>query len=572
MTTSRSVRVIRKDEAVAEHGMVTAMHPLAAEAGVEILERGGNAVDAAIATALAVAVVEPFMNGLGGCCYAVVHEKRSGRTFCVDGSAVAPAAAREDLFELADPSEESVGLYGWPATKDQASETGYRAPCVPGTPAALGLLHREGGSIPWATLFEPARRLAEGYPVDEYVFAQTAASASRLSAFPETLAVFFGAGGTLLAPSFKAHAPTLLRQPALGATLETLAEEGADAFYTGALARAAVDHLSERGGLLTEDDYASYEARLQEPLWCAYRDHRVATLPESSGGPTLACALSLLDGFEPNDDAARSVHLVAEALRLAFLDRFEFLGDRDSVPVPLAGLLSDGYLSERRRLIEPDGPSPADVPTGDPWRHDPGAPDALPGGADSPDQHTTHLNVVDGDGNFVALTGTLGGRYGSGVTVPATGVVLNNGMMWFDPEPGKVASLAAGKRALHAAAPALLFDGDGPRAAVGSPGGRMIMSAVAQVLVHLVDRGVGIQDAIETPRVHREAARKVSLDSRFPDAVREGLVARGHEIQTATESFMSAYFGRPSGIRVEPTTGRLHGGVEPYRVSAAVGF
>jgi len=289
----------------------------------------------------------------------------------------------------------------------------------------------------------------------------------------------------------------------------------------------------------------------------------------------VAFALQLLGGFAPEalaHDSVTRLHLIAEALRMTFSDRFRFLGDPGSVPVPLEGLSARGYVDERRALIAENGPAIEPLPPGDPWGYEGKEPGSGSGSGDAAGQHTTHLNVIDRERNMVALTATLGARFGSGVTVSGLGVVLNNGMMWYDPEPGHISSISPGKRALHAAAPCLLFDSDGGFAAVGSPGARKIMSAVLQVLLNLVDRDMGMREAIAAPRIHREAASGILLDAHFPSEVVDGLRERGYDVTTAHESFMSSHFGRPSGILIGRDGAQLHGGVEPYRASIAIGY
>jgi gamma-glutamyltranspeptidase/glutathione hydrolase len=572
----RSRQIVTKTEAVATHGMVTAMHPLAAEAGVEILEAGGSAADAAIATALASGVVEPFMSGLGACAYALSYDASSKQTTCFDGSAVAPRETYADMFELVGDAAKSPGLYGWRATVGDVAETGYRSPTVPGALAAFERLHVAAGVMAWRELFGPAIRLADdGYDVDEYFFAQSAASMSRLEPFAGTMEIFFRADRTPWVPTFDSKGRGHLRQPALAETLRAVADDGPEVFYQGRFAESMVDFLRQHDGLLTVEDFAGYEARQLAPLVVPYRDCRVACLPENSGGPTVAFALKLLDGFDLQGSPADSVkrlHLLAEALRMSYSDRLRFLGDPRSVPVPLEGLVHERYVDQRRSLIDVDGAPLEPFVDGDPWAFDSATPTTLTGTGDSLDQHTTHLNVVDKDRNMVALTATLGARFGSGVTVPELGVVLNNGLMWYDPEPGHISSIAPGKRALHAAAPCLLFNIDGPLAALGSPGARKIMSSVLQVLLNLVDHGMGMQQAIAAPRIHREATPGVTLDSHFPAAVTEGLAARGYDVTLATESFMSSHFGRPTGILLDWEHSRLHGGVEPFRTGAAIGY
>lgn len=572
----RSVQRITKSEAIADNGMVTAMHPLAAEAGVEILKRGGNAADAAIATALAVGVVEPFMSGLGGAAYALAYHASTGETRAFDGSAVAPLAAREDMFELADDAEARLGVYGWRATRDDAAETGFRSIAVPGGLAALDELHRSMATLSWEELAAPAIRLAEqGFPVDEYLFVHSASSKARLLPFSATLDVFFAPDGNPLVPNLAGGESERLCQRALARTLRTLGGEGPGSFYEGRLAEETVAHVRANGGVLSLEDLASYRPIVSVPARMQYRDHRIDYLPGPSGGPTVALALNILGGFDlPSlpHTAVERLHLVAEAMRIAFQDRFRFLADPTVEPVPLEGLLSPGYAAERRAFVSP-GARAKEIPQGDPWSHEPKRPGTIrPGSGDASHQHTTHLNVADRDGNLVALTATLGARFGSGVTVPGSGVVLNNGMMWFDPEPGRLSSIRPRKRALHAAAPVLAFRDQRPVAAIGSPGARKILSAVLQVVLAIVDHRLGIQQAIEAPRIHTEVEPPLLVESHFPDAVAAGLHALGHPVSIRREGFLVSCFGRPSGIELDSVAGCFRGGVEPYRPSLALGY
>ena len=567
---------ITKTEAIANNGMVTAMHPLAAESGVKILQAGGNAADAAIATALAAGVVEPFMSGIGGCAYAVAYDSSKKQTECYDGSGITPGLALPNMFTLEENRISSEGLYGWPKTKDDAAETGFLSIAVPGSVAALGKLHENAGSMPWRELFKPAIELAsEGYPVDDYFFVNTSASLKRLAPFQNTLSTFFGSGNTAQMPSMNPNIPNLVKQPDLSKTLETLAEEGPNSFYSGSIAKTITSYVCQHGGILQNNDLENYCAKVISPLQCFYRGHRIMTLPDASGGPTVVSTLSLLAGFEVpqiKHEAISSQHIIAEALRLAFNDRFHFLGDQDSTPIPFNSLLSEEYLSERRKLIAPSGPAITALTTGNPSNHANSTLINNPGSGDASGQHTTHINVIDSNRNMVALTATLGARFGSGVTIPDLGIVLNNGMMWYNPEPGNLSSISSNKRALHAAAPCLVFDENGPRAAIGSPGGRKIMSAVVQVLSNLIDSEMSIQDAIAAPRIHRENDFPVHVDALFPRSVSMNLLNQGHEIIVEKETFINSHFGRPSGITINSETQCLHGGVEIYRPSVAIGY
>jgi gamma-glutamyltranspeptidase/glutathione hydrolase len=563
----RSFQRTTKSEAVSEKGMVTGMHPLAAEAGVSILERGGNAVDAAIGTALAIGVVEPFMSGLGGTLYALVYDASTGTTRAFDGTATAPGESREDMYELAAPGDPRLGVYGWRATRNDESETGPRSVAVPGAVAALEELHRAHATRSFDELAVPAVRLAEeGFEIDEHFFAQRALSRPRLRPFAGTTEVF-------------CRTETLeerLTQPSLARTLRRLATEGPRSFYEGSIAEEMISWIRAQGGILSLEDLASYRASVGEPLRARYRSHRIETLGGPSGGPTVALALAILEGFDLESGESGSVsreHVIAEALRIAFQDRFRFLADPGSENVPLDGLVSPHYAAERRRWIAADGRRAPEIEDGDPWKFSAASRPTVAGiSSEHPGQHTTHLNVADRDGNLVALTATLGNRFGSGVTVPSLGVVLNDGMMWFDPEAGRLNSIRPGKRALHAAAPTLIFQRNRPCLAVGSPGARKIMSSVLQVIVSFLDRNLGIQAAIEAPRLHTEASPPLLVEAHFPEEIARGLRDRGHEVVVKKEGLLSSWFGRPSGIHVDVRSGCFRGAMEPYRVGIALGL
>jgi gamma-glutamyltranspeptidase/glutathione hydrolase len=576
----RSWQIIDRVEVVAENGIVAAMHPLAAEAGMEVLQQGGNAADAAVAAGFAVGVVEPFMSGLGGAAYALVHETNSGRTVALDGCVQIPAGARPDMFELLGPETEGDSPYGWTATKDNAAESGYRSAIIPGAVATLGQLLRDHGTMPLDKVIAPALRLArEGFVADWYTFANFALEQGRLRDFPTTKSVFYRNDGTPYLPHFiDGHPPQRLVQTDLAATLELIAHEGTGVFYRGEIASAIADHLASHGGLVTEDDLAGYQVRVVEPHLVPYRDFQVAFIPINSGGPTVAEALNILEGFDIANlgrESATTLHLTLEAIRMALADRFAHLGDPAFAPIPLVGLLSKAYAAARRAQIHPDGPAVSNA-VGDPWPFEPGGrPESLPQPS-SPQQggsHTTHLTVVDPDRNMVSLTLSLGYLFGSGVTVPGTGVILNNGMMWFDPEPDHVNSIEPGKRALHAGTPALVFDQDGPLMALGAPGGRAVMTAVLQVILNVVDFGMTMQPAISAPRIHSEGEfRPAFVDRRIAPAEIARLETMGHPLVVREENVLSYYFGRPNGILIDRQDGLLRGGVTPHQVSTAIGY
>lgn len=299
-------------------------------------------------------------------------------------------------------------------------------------------------------------------------------------------------------------------------------------------------------------------------------------VPASTGGSTVAEAMNILEGFDLGSlghNSSVTLHLIAEACRMAFADRFAYLGDVASASIPLEGLQSKSYAAARRSQIDlARGPVPQ--PTGEPWpyQHD-GRPAGwtIPRAKHPPEGHTSHLSVVDRNRNMVALTASLGRLFGSGVVVPGTGIVLNNGMMWFDPEPGNANSIGPGKRSMSASTPALVFDDRGGLMALGAPGGRKVITAVLQVILNVLDHGLGIQDAISAPRIHCETG-PIHADVRIPAQVIQELRHKGHEVVLREETFLSSYFGRPNGVLIDRDNRVLRGGVEPYKMSTAAGF
>ncbi len=569
---TRSQWIIDKTEAVSQDGMVAAMQPLAAEAGASMLRRGGSAIDAAVATAFAVGVVEPFMSGVGGIAFMVYRDAASGRTLCFDGSTVLPRAIRPEMFEL-DPDAPASGMYGWPATKGDANNTGWLAPGVPGTPHLLGEAHRRYGRLPWSEVLQPAIKLAEeGFEVNHYVAMSIAAAYENLHRFPESKRTFFRPSGAPPAPSVGSGGDKLV-QADLARTLKLIAEHGPDTVYHGEVARLIAEDMRNNGGLITEDDLAAHATRIFDPGVIDYRGYQVMGQLICSGYPTIAEALQILEGYDLGKmgfQSTEATHLIIEALRRALVDRLSFLGDPDLAPVPLKGAISRGYAETRRATIDPDHATPEDGP-GDPWPFEPGREAVYPERAGvTGEGQTTHISIVDRDRNVVSLTSTLGAAFGSGVVIKGTGITLNNAVTWFDPRPGAVTSIGPGKRVMSAATPVILMRDGKPYAAVGSPGGRRVMSAVYQIIVNLIDFGLGMQAAVSAPRVHSEGP-ETEISTRFPAEVIDQLEQMGHQIVRREESISSSFFARPNGVKIDPETGELHAGVFPYTPATAIG-
>lgn len=573
--SSRTSYDYRKTEAVSQRAMVSAMHSLAAEAGIEIFEKGGNAIDAAVATGFAVGVVEPYMSGLGGIAVLVYYDAESGKSIAFDGTAPLPAAIHPGVFELLDASERS-GLYQWRAVKDDANNTGHLSVAVPGMPAALCAAHERFGRLPLADVLVPAIRLAaDGYPIDWNVAYFTAMHQARLHKFPGSKETFFKPDGSPRVPeSFSSKADIVL-QPWLAETLQRIARYGADGFYRGETAKLIADDMRANGGLLDENDLAAYKVRIfEQVLTGSYGKYQLLGSPETNGAPTAFEMLNIVEEYrlaEMGHNTTAAVHLNIEAQRRAFADRFAWLGDPDFAPSPTAALASKAYAAERRGDIDLQRATP-DAGAGDPWPFDDSGSGGGQGrkGPAGGEGNTTHFNAVDEQRNMVSCVSTLGYYFGSGVTTPGAGVVLNNGVMWFDPEPGSIVSVGPGKRIMTAGTPVVALRDGKPFLAIGAPGGRRVISGVFQCLLNILEYGMGPAEVIGAPRVHCEGPL-VEVDTRLPASVLNGLRNRGHELVLREETPVQSNFSRPNGIMVDPDTGVLRGGVTPFGPATAIG-
>lgn len=547
--------VARKQEAVAANGMITCLHPLAAAEAIAILRNGGNAVDAAVVAGFVLGVVEPMMSGIGGGGVMVVR-LADGTTVVIDHSPCAPAAATPDAFPLAGSGVS--GFYGWPSVKDNANIVGPRAVAVPGTVAGLAMALERFGTLSLADALAPAIRLAEeGFEVDLFTGASIHADMKNLRRFPAT-AELFVPDGAPLKPNVDGF-PDRLVQSDLAGTLRRIAAEGPAAFYQGEIAQKLVDGLGT-DGLLTFDDLAAYQPRIYQGAETEIGSYRGLTLhgaPFEGGAVTTAAILGLLDRVDlgaVGPASGLAYHLIAEASRRAFADRFKHLADHEQVDVPWESLRAASYLDRRAAEIEL-------------WQ---ATPEVAAGLETSPHVgHTTHLTVVDGERNAVALTQTHLDFFGSRVIPPGTGVLLNNGMMWFDPRPGRANSVVGGKWALTAMSPLVLSEGGRTALAIGGSGGRRILTAVAQVISNIVDHGLGPQEAVDLPRVHCDGV-ETWLDDRATMASQSALLRMGHRLNTLHETPVGVQFALPNVI-VNGPHGLLRGGVDTLRPGTARG-
>ena len=570
--TAPTAASITKTEARASAGMVATKDVHATRAGLRALEMGGNAVDAAVAACLAVGVVEPMSSGIGGGGYLVYQIGDRGGVvgFPMRG----PFDAKPDMYELT--GEAAVGNFGWAGVVGNENLDGPRSIAVPGAVAGLCEAHRRLGKLPLKEVVAPAVELARGghSPGWHNMYA-LGLMAERLFAFEELRRVFMP-GGRL--PAAGATAPAVIRQPELADVLESIGERGPSAFYKGDIARAIASDIRANGGMLSEDDLAAYKPFVWDGggLQFSYRGHAVRVPPFACAGTTSAMTLKLLDGFDirgMGHNSADALHAYICAARLAYADRFVYMGDPAFAGAPWDGLVSDGYADARRAAISPA--ALGEISAGDPWRYDSREPSSkrLPPSAPALDSGTTHLCAMDADGGAVSLTNTLMAGFGSGFVPKNTGVVMNNGMMWFDPVPGRVNSIAPGKYPLNNMTPALVMDADGVRMAVGASGGRRITNCVTQLIAKVVDYGIGPQAAIDSPRVDCSLP-VTSVDPRLPADVVAELESRGHRIYAIGDGHVQtgfASFASPVAITRETPTD-FRAGVDTFHSAHAEGL
>ena len=564
---------VTKSQLEVPRACVTAGHPLGARVGADVLRRGGNAVDAAVATAFAMAVVEPFMSCLAGGGSMLIHRPRSGTSVALDFNVEAPRRAHARMYRLGHGP--SGDLFPWRAVEGDANVHGHLAVAVPGSVAGLALALERWGTLDLRDAVAPAARLARlGVPVDWYLAGVTAMYAEELARFPEAARTYLRAGG------WPPRAENLgrgdrVRYTALARSLELIGKEGPSVFYRGELAEAIEAEMRRGGGILDRGDLARYRAVATQPLAGDYRGVTLLGMPGATGCVTALQMLNVLECFEPEgagaDGApgARTAHLRAEALRVAFEDRLRWLGDPTRIRAPWAALAGKSYARQLASAIRPDGRRHARRRL-DPWRFDRGrSKPARATAVGSSGDCTTQVCAVDHDRTLVSLTHTAVGLFGSKVVVPETGLLLSNGMIWFDPEPGRPNSIEPGKRALVNMTPFLALRDGAPYLAVGAPGGRKIVSAVPQVLANLIDSRLGPQAAVEAPRLHTEGG-PVEVDDRMGTATVAALRRRGHRIVPLTETYSSFYFARPQVIEV--TRRGLAAGVDHLRPATAMGF
>jgi gamma-glutamyltranspeptidase / glutathione hydrolase len=522
----------------AQHGMVASSQPLASEAGLDVLKRGGNAVDAAIAMAAVLNVTEPMMTGVGGDMFALVYWSKTKELKGLNASGRAPRALSRDYF-----AKKNV---------KQMPQFGMESVTVPGAFDGWVTLLDRYGTMKLADLMSPAIGYAEnGFPVMEKTAEDWDAEVAKLKKNVAASANYLVDG--------RAPKPgEVFRQPNLARTLRTLATGGRDAFYKGEVGKAIVDYCSKNGGFITMDDLAGIKADWVEPISTNYRGYTVYEIPPNGQGITALIALNILEGFDlaklSNQEPARFYHTLIEATKLAFADRGRYIADPAFAKVPVAELLSREYAAKRRALIDPnkamDSPAPGDINVG---------------------TDTTYFTVVDKDGNAVSFINSLFDAFGSGVVAGDTGIVLQNRGSGFSLSPNHPNRLEPGKRPFHTIIPAMVLKDGHLFMSFGVMGGAIQPQGHVQVLVNLIDLGMGLQQAIDAPRYRFTSGKSVLMEDELGAPVIDRLLAMGH-VRGTPPGVLRSSMGGGQAIMIDPVSKTLMGASDPRKDGMALGY
>ena len=567
----RSEPVCTRTPVEVEQGVCAGGHPAVADAGVRLMQEGGNAIDALVGAAFTAFVVEPAMCGLGGYARISVYAPARGGFLSFDAYARAPLAATPDLFE--PDGSRARTYYGHPRTTGDRAERGILAVAVPGAVAGCCDAHAMLGRLPLARVMAPAIEAARrGIEIGWGELLPLAGISRHLDAFPDTRAVWMP-GGALPVTPYQSAEGVRIDGAALAGTLERIAAQGKRGFYSGRTAKALDACSRAHGGLLASADLDAYRTRVLREGARRYRRHDYVTCFDQVGYE----ALNLLGHFDlrrHGSDSWAYRHLVAEALAVAFIDSMTHYGDPDFERAPVNGLAHPGFAAERRLAIRDGQALPRPVEAGDPWPWE--------RAADAPERVETRVGAArlsgtsqavtaDREGNMASICMSIGGAFGSLVHVPELGIVLNNAMQNFDPRPDHPNAIKPGKMPIFAA-PVLVAarHGEGRFAGAGS-GGYRIQSAVLHAFLNVVDHRMRVQRAIDHPRVHCQG-RETVVDARIPAAVRRHLARAGHEVVAVEENPGSLHFGRVCAVTREPRRGVLRAGAGPVWRSAAAGY
>ena len=523
----------------ANQGMVATSQPLASQVGLEILKRGGNAVDAAIAVAAMLNVTEPNMTGIGGDCFAMIYTAKSKKLEALNASGRCPKALTLDHFVAKKITQMPL--------------SGMETITVPGAFDGWLTLLEKYGTMKLADLMAPAISYAEnGFPVMEKISADWEPEVGKLKQDPAAAATYLVDGGA-------AKPGTIFAQKNLAKTFRTLVKGGRDAYYRGEIARAIVDYCQKHGGFLAIEDFAAQKSNWVEPISTTYRGYTLNELPPNNQGLTALIILNILEGLDlkgMRNDPGLYCHTIVEATKIAFADRNRFIADPAFAKVPVKELISKEYAVKRRALLDPkkaiDPPKYGDVSMG---------------------SDTTYFTVVDKDRNAVSFINSLFNSFGSGIVAGETGIMLHNRGSGFSLDPNHPNKLEPGKRPFHTLIPAMVLKDGKLLMSYGVMGGDIQAQGHSQVLINLVDRGMNLQQAIDAPRIRYISGKGVMLEDTLPPSVISELVQRGHERVLPPEGIKHrALMGGGQAIMIDPDTGALSGASDPRKDGLAIGY
>jgi gamma-glutamyltranspeptidase/glutathione hydrolase len=538
----------QKRDIVADKGVVAAAQPLAAQVGVDVLKKGGNAFDAAVATSFSLGVVEPNATSMGGGGFAILYVAKENKAYVVDFRECAPAKATPSFFKLTDKGQinEQDLLVGWSAVG------------VPGELRGMEMINQKFGTMKWADLIAPAIKQAEeGITVSQTLYNIEKDEVEHLSKAPSKASFF---EKTFYKDGLPVEKGQKVVNKDYAESLKKVAKGGADVLYKGEIADAIVKSAARDGkGWITKEDLANYKAILREPLQTTYRGYTIDVLPPpSSGGLTVAEMLNIMEGYDIAKMKAGSadyIHTFIEAQKLAFADRNKYMADPAFTKVPTVGLLNKKYAETLRAKIDPKKATSEKAKYSDP----------IPFERPS----TTSFSVIDKDGNMITITQTINDFFGAGVVPDGTGIMMNNEMDDFSTDLKSVNCVAPGKRPLSSMSPVIVSKDGKPFMTVGTPGGPRIISAITNILVNVIDFGMDIQPAINAARFHNPNGKDSDIEKGFPETVMKALTDMGHTFKVRNANDL--FFGGVQGI-LYGKDGKLHGGADPRRDGQALGY
>jgi gamma-glutamyltranspeptidase/glutathione hydrolase len=538
----------QKRDIVADKGVVAAAQPLAAQVGVDVLKKGGNAFDAAVATSFSLGVVEPNATSMGGGGFAILYVAKENKAYVVDFRECAPAKATPSFFKLTDKG----------AINEQDLLVGWSAVGVPGELRGMEMINQKFGTMKWADLIAPAIKQAEeGITVSQTLYNIEKDEVEHLSKAPSKASFF---EKTFYKDGLPVEKGQKVVNKDYAESLKKVAKGGADVLYKGEIADAIVKSAARDGkGWITKEDLANYKAILREPLQTTYRGYTIDVLPPpSSGGLTVAEMLNIMEGYDIAKMKAGSadyIHTFIETQKLAFADRNKYMADPAFTKVPTVGLLNKKYAETLRAKIDPKKATSEKAKYSDP----------IPFERPS----TTSFSVIDKDGNMITITQTINDFFGAGVVPDGTGIMMNNEMDDFSTDLKSVNCVAPGKRPLSSMSPVIVSKDGKPFMTVGSPGGPRIISAITNILVNVIDFGMDIQPAINAARFHNPNGKDSDIEKGFPETVMKALTDMGHTFKVRNANDL--FFGGVQGI-LYGKDGKLHGGADPRRDGQALGY